>query len=88
MRCVWLLGVMLAGCTVTPKDNSPQAQCARDAYNDPRVKELYAQTPDGMYTQQSEERRKMDEALRQATIRCLQAKGLAIPGGVEPVVYR
>jgi hypothetical protein len=75
-----LLAAVLAACGST--DMSPQAECERKADDDPKVAEIYSRS-NGVYTQPilSE----LAVVKRQATLRCLRAKGLAPPGGVEPV---
>jgi hypothetical protein len=78
------LGLLLAGCGWGSQDNSPEAQCRRQAYDDPTVKRLTLQsleetsiTPDSDY--------EYNKALRAATQACLQKKGVQVRGGVEPV---
>ncbi len=77
MRLVALLAIMLSGCGYAGFGDTPQAQCARQANADPAVVAINRNTWIDGY--------RLDFALRQATLRCLQAKGLAPPGGVEPV---
>jgi hypothetical protein len=78
---------MLAACSVGASDNSPQAQCARQAENDPAVVAIYTRT-NGAYTQDQLLRDDLIFARRQATLRCMREKGLAPPGGVQPVQIR
>ena len=85
LRFVALLGVALAACGSA--DNSPQVQCDREADKDPAVVEIYTRT-NGMYTFPYSQRDDLIQAKRQAVMRCMRAKGLAPPGGVQPVVPR
>ncbi len=81
LRLVLLLGVMLAGCA----GNTPEAQCQRQAAQDPEVQNIYARTS-GYYTFTGEQRDDLAQATRQAVMRCMRAKGLAPPGGVQPIM--
>ena len=81
-RLVPLLGIVLAACGTA--DNSPQAQCERQADQDPTVRSIY-RGDQGDYTQLGPARSNLMEAKRQATLKCMQQKGLAPPGGVEPI---
>ena len=76
-----LLALLLAACAT---DNSPQAECRRQANNDPEVKALFV---DSLRNQSYAATHAGELAYlrRQATLRCLQDRGLASPGGVEPV---
>jgi hypothetical protein len=81
-RLVLLLPLL--GACAGPAGNTPQAQCAREAYNDPDVKRMImeqAGSPYLMRTDQAE----LEQAKHQAALRCLRARGLAPPGGVEPL---
>jgi hypothetical protein len=83
LACCLLL-IVLTGCVVTPQDDSPEAVCRREAYNDPKVKALLVQNlgwaaPDQTLLYQ------ISLAERAATQKCLQDKGIAVRGGVEPV---
>lgn len=74
---------LLAACGGTA-DNSPEAICRRQAYDDPAVRAVRVQMmqiPSGPLALQGQ----LQYLLSQATIRCTQDKGLAVPGGVEPV---
>jgi hypothetical protein len=73
--------LLMASCSA---DNTPQAQCERQADKDPTVQSIYAGYQ-GDYTQLGPARSNLMFAKRQATIACLQAKGILPPGGVEPV---
>jgi hypothetical protein len=77
------VAVLLAACATT--GDSPRAVCRRQAYNDPQVTALrirMMQIPSVNLGSSGQ----LQYLLQQATLRCLQDKGLAVPGGVEPVV--
>ncbi|HWA79113.1 MAG TPA: hypothetical protein VG848_02270 [Acetobacteraceae bacterium] len=83
LRVLALLAVLLpAACA--PSDDSPQAVCRRQAYDDPQVRALRVQMMQSSSANLGS-RGQLQYLLRQATLRCLQDKGLAVPGGVEPV---
>ena len=84
MRLAWMLPVLLTACSFGASDNSPQALCERQAYDDPAVREIIGNSA-GNYMDGGPQRDQMLWAVRQGTQRCLQKKGLAPPGGVEPV---
>jgi hypothetical protein len=77
--CVALL--LIASCSA---DNTPLAQCERQAEQDPTVLSIY-RGDQGDYTRLGPARSNLMFAKREATITCLQAKGILPPGGVEPV---
>jgi len=79
-----MLGVTTTACALGGSDNSPQAQCERQANDDPAVLEIYSRT-NGAYTQSGTVNQDLVAALREATLRCMRQKGLAPPGGVQPV---
>jgi hypothetical protein len=54
---------------------------------DTATTEIYTRT-NGMYTFPYSQRDDLIQAKRQAVMRCMRAKGLAPPGGVQPVVPR
>ncbi|HUB16848.1 MAG TPA: hypothetical protein VMB34_33245 [Acetobacteraceae bacterium] len=83
---VWLLSLLLlAGCTWgEPTGNSPQAQCRRDAYNDPKVKQLTIESM-GQMGANPQNQFDYEKALHDATEACLRKQGVAVQGGVEPV---
>ncbi len=83
-RVISVLAVVLTACT---GGSSPQAECERQADDDPKVVEIYTRT-NGAYTYPWVQRDDLLMAKKQATIRCMRAKGLAPPGGVQPVVPR
>ncbi len=78
-----LPGVVLLGCA----GSGPQADCERQAMQDPAVQDIYTRT-NGAYTFPWIEHNELVQAKRQAVLRCMRAKGLAPPGGVQPVVPR
>jgi hypothetical protein len=79
-----MLGVAMTACALGESGNSPQAQCERQANDDPAVSEIYSRT-NGAYTRSGAVNEDLVVALRQATLRCLRQKGLAPPGGVQPL---
>ena len=89
MRSPWgwiILALSLTACS--GPDSRAEAQCRRQATQDPAVRTVYARSS-GYYTfsttpQQSD----LEEATRQAVMRCMREKGLISPGGVQPVVPR
>ena len=83
MRCAMMLLLLLTACGV-PQGDSPQARCARQAQKDPGVVDIYTGTS-GVYMQSQGYQAEVRERQRQAEMKCLQALGLAPPGGVEPV---
>jgi hypothetical protein len=87
MRSILALALLLAGCAFGSADNTPQGQCRLQADNDPTVKEFYQTTP-GLYTVSGSANEELKVLVRDAYNRCLQAKGLAPPGGVEAVRAR
>ena len=78
MRPLLLLSVVLAGCS---SGTGPQTDCERQAMNDPAVAELFLREP---YV----DRAKLAMVTHEAELRCLRAKGLAPPGGVQSVIPR
>ncbi len=78
-----LLFVLLTGCVVTPKDDSPEAICRRQAYDDPKVKTM---TVHSLYLtgNQMSSYDDYDHALHDATQACLIKMGIPA-GGVQPV---
>jgi len=78
VRFVLLLPVcVLAACGYGGSDNSPQAQCERQARDDPALEDVYHQPWVDTY--------KVKFIINQALVKCLRQKGLAPLGGVEPV---
>jgi hypothetical protein len=75
----------LTACSPGAADNSPQAECERQAEKDPAVEAIYSRT-NGDYTSSSYQAYyDLREAKRQAVLRCMRTKGLAPPGGVQVV---
>jgi hypothetical protein len=81
-RFIPVLGIVLAACGSA--DNSPKAQCERQALQDPTVQSIY-RGDQGNYTDVTPARANLLWAKRMATLKCMQEKGLAPPGGVEPI---
>jgi hypothetical protein len=79
-----LAAMLLAACT---EGNTPQAECERQAMNDPDVLQIYTRT-DGNYTFEGVQHTQLRDYKRQAVLRCMRAKGLVPPGGVQPVIPR
>ncbi|HSU06070.1 MAG TPA: phosphoribosylamine--glycine ligase [Acetobacteraceae bacterium] len=84
-------GLMLLGaCASRSPETTAQAACRREAYADPQVKTLIANSNpavtnnifDKSLTTPQED---AQAAVRQATLDCMRRRGLATPGGVEPV---
>jgi len=87
VRFVLLLPLALLACS--PTGNGPDAECTRQAELDPTVRSIY-RGDQGDYTQLGPARSNLMWAKKQAYTKCMQAKGLAPPGGVEsirPPVY-
>jgi hypothetical protein len=82
VRLVLLLPLALFACG--PTGNGPDAECTRQAEQDPTVRSIY-RGDQGDYTQIGPARTNLMWAKKQAYDRCMQAKGLAPPGGVEPI---
>jgi hypothetical protein len=77
-----LLALPLACCN---SGNTPQAECERQAEQDPAVRAIYSGTNGDYSSSLYQAYYDLREAKRQATLRCLREKGLAAPGGVQPV---
>jgi len=84
MRFIWLLPALLAACSSAALDSGAQAQCEREAHNDPAVREILGNSA-GNYMQAGPQREQYLWAVGQATQRCFQRKGLVPPGGVQAV---
>ncbi len=82
MRAALLL-VLLAGCSASSKDESPdQRACDRQANDDPTVKELIIKGAGNPYFQNNSQE-ELRVAKQQARLVCLRSRGLAPAGGVE-----
>jgi hypothetical protein len=80
-----LPAVLLCGCDHTgPKTDPARAECERQADSDPKVMDLkvkqFSITPSDPPIGPD-----IAVARHEALLHCLQAKGLAAPGGVEPL---
>ncbi len=71
---------LCVGLTACAAANNPRVTCDRAAYDDPAVKQAtIAQLGNiSIYGQQE-----IDRAHHAAALKCLRARGLAAPGGVE-----
>jgi hypothetical protein len=76
------LGLLLAACSGGAAPGTPEQACASQANDDPVVKELVMKGAGTMQFQWDNEQR-LVLARRDATLRCLRARGLAPKGGVE-----
>jgi hypothetical protein len=86
VKAIVMLALALAACS--GPENRAEAQCRREAARDPAVQTVYSRS-DGYYTYApTVQNSDLEEAKRQATLRCMRAKGLLPPGGVQPVVPR
>jgi hypothetical protein len=80
-----LLGLVAVACSAARNDNSPQAQCERQAENDPKVVEVYTRGNGGYTYADNPERNALLLAKREAMMRCMRSMGLLPAGGVQPV---
>jgi hypothetical protein len=86
LLAVIALPLALARCAPPPNLSTPQGQCQAQAENSPEVVALKIQTSGGSMAQQAIALRDLPIARRKAYIACMQARGLAPPGGgVAPV---
>ena len=86
MRLVLIMALAVAGCSAA--EASPEAQCERQAMQDPAVQAIYSRS-NGYYTVSgTQQEADLAQAKRQAVMRCTRAKGLAPPGGVQPIAPR
>jgi hypothetical protein len=82
VRFVLLLPLVLLGCG--PKGDTPEAQCTRQADQDPTVLSIY-RGDQGDYTQLGPARSNLMWAKKEAYTKCMREKGFEPPGGVEPI---
>jgi hypothetical protein len=78
-----LVALVLASCS---SGNTPQAECERLAMQDPAVQDVYTRSNGAYIVPGTQANVDLEQAKRQAVLRCLRAKGLAPPGGVQPVL--
>jgi len=83
-RVVLLLPLLLAACGSGPPDNTAQAVCQRQAYDDPKVKHLVIESM-GTSSLNTDVQFNLNQAVLEATNSCLRQKGVAVRGGVEAV---
>ena len=90
MRRITLPALLLLGACAAhgPDPATAQGQCEEQAWHDPAVEKLVNNS--GSTSQDIKLRALMDlpAARKRASTKCLQALGLAPPGGVEPVKPR
>ncbi len=84
MRLVLLLLPLLVGCASNQSGSDPKAECEQAVYQDPTVQAIYGGS-NMDYTKWLPVRSDLAVAKREAYLRCMRSKGLAPPGGVEPV---
>ncbi|MCW3477491.1 hypothetical protein [Limobrevibacterium gyesilva] len=81
-----ILPVLLLGaCSTGPAPSTAQAECEQEAQRDPDLQTLrdrYAFASPYFANQVNGE---LKEAIRQSVQKCMRARGLAPPGGVEAV---
>lgn len=76
---------MLSACAALgPNPDTPLGQCQRQALNDPTVNNLMARSVAGT-SFAADNAGRLNAAKQQAVQACMRQKGLAPPGGVEPV---
>ena len=74
--------VALAACAT---DNSPQAACDRQSYEDPVIKEMIAQQAGNPWLMQND-RGDLNRLRHGVVLQCLADRGVIRQGGVEAVV--
>ncbi|MBB5694341.1 phosphoribosylamine--glycine ligase [Muricoccus pecuniae] len=81
--------LLLAACAANdplPRaDNPAEAECRREAQNAPGAKDAFQRLQIQNPTARERVLAEAAAAERGAYLRCMRAKGLAAPGGVEPV---
>ena len=76
------LALLLAGCSGGAAPGTPEQACAAQASEDPAIKELMMKAA-GSQQFEWDNAERIRLARRDATLRCLRARGLAPAGGVE-----
>lgn len=90
-RALPLLATLLALAACRTNDPLPvpatpaEAACRAEARDDPAAKAGYQRMEIGNETQRRRVMGEIAAAERVAFLRCMRARGLAAPGGVEPV---
>jgi hypothetical protein len=88
IRAFLLLPLLLSGCALFQTMGSgPEAECRRAADADPKVQDLTMKQISAGATQ-PDLKPDIAVARREAYLRCMRKRGLAPPGGVEPVAPR
>jgi hypothetical protein len=82
VRLALLLPLALIACG--PTGNSPEAECTRQAEQDPTVQSIY-RGDQGNYTEIGPAHANLIWDKKQAYLKCMREKGLAPPVGVEPI---
>lgn len=81
-RAVLCLGLLLAACGGPSGPLTDEQACARQANDDPAVRDLLMKGA-GSETFALENQRRLSAARQDATVACLRARGVIRPGGVE-----
>jgi hypothetical protein len=85
-RILVLLPLALAACGGPTQTADPQrAQCERQAQDDPAVRQFAGDADSPNIFVRTRALQEQKDVMRQAVQRCLRLRGLAPPGGVEPV---
>jgi hypothetical protein len=79
------LPLALARCAPPPDLSTPQGQCQAQANNSEPVRTLQAQTSGGSDEQRAKALQQLPAVRQSAYIACLQGRGLAPKGGVQPL---
>jgi hypothetical protein len=77
-----IVALLLAGCAAATTPPTPQAACEREAQDDPVVRDMRMKGA-GSPSYLAWEQERMRIAVQEATLRCLRARGIIRPGGVE-----
>lgn len=79
----WLtLVLLLGGCASMSTPPSPQAACENEAQDDPVARDMRMKAA-GSPSYLAEEQERLRIVIQEATLRCLRARGIIRPGGVE-----